>query len=110
MNAELPWICMDCGAHNGAAGSCAKCGEGPLVDARDALVCTTLRNQDAERGRKRSQMLIGAAAAIGAVFGLPLVLFLGEFVGLVTVVLFGAGIYAVLRLLFPYRPRFADLP
>ena len=104
-----PWVCMDCAARNDAAGDCARCGEGPLVDAREALVRKTLQDQDGELGRKRSRMLIGAAAALGSVFGLPLVFLLGEFVGLVAVVLVGAGIYGVLRLFFSYKPRFTDV-
>ncbi|HEY1954414.1 MAG TPA: hypothetical protein VGH28_02360 [Polyangiaceae bacterium] len=104
-----PWVCMDCAARNDAAGNCARCGEGPLVDARDALVRKTLRDQDDERGRKRSRTLIVAAAAIGSIFGLPCLLLFGEVLGLVVVVLLAAGIYGVLRLTFSLKPRFGDV-
>jgi hypothetical protein len=103
------WICMDCGARNPSSGSCSACGQGPLLDARDPQVRSALALQDGERLRKRSRLLMGVAAGIAAVVGFPLVFLLGQFVGLVAVVSLGAGVYAVLRLAFPYRSRIADL-
>ncbi len=106
---ENTWICMDCGARGGSAGSCSRCGQGPLLDARDPQVRSTLLQQDGEASRKRSRTLIGVAAGVAAVLGFPLVFVLGVFIGLGAVVGLGAGVYAVLRMAFPYRPRFADL-
>ena len=100
---------MDCAARNTAPGNCTHCGEGPLLDLRDSLVRTTLRQQDLEAGRKKIQKLMGAAGALGAFIGFPLVLFLGEFVGLAAAVGVGALILFALKAMFPYRPRFPDL-
>jgi hypothetical protein len=104
-----PWVCMDCGARNAAAGNCATCGQGPLLDSRDALVRTTLVQQDGERARKRARLLIVIAAAVAAVVGFPIVFLLGQFIGLAAVVGLGAGVFALLRIAFPYKARFSDL-
>jgi hypothetical protein len=104
-----PWVCMDCAARNADAGDCATCGQGPLLDSRDALVRTTLVQQDGERARKRGRLLIVIAAGVAAVVGFPIVFLLGQFTGLGAVVGLGAGVFALLRVAFPYRPRFADL-
>jgi len=100
---------MDCSARNAAAGDCASCGQGPLLDSRDALVRATLSQQDGERARKRGRLLIAIAAGVAAVLGFPLVFLLGQFVGLAAVVGLGAGVFALLRMAFPFKPRFADL-
>jgi hypothetical protein len=104
-----PWICMDCSARNAAGGDCGSCGQGPLLDVRDAQVRATLLQQDAERGLKRGRTLIVVAAGVAAVLGFPLVFVLGQFVGLAAVVGLGALVYAGLRMALPYKPRFADL-
>jgi ribosomal protein L40E len=104
------WICMDCAARNAGAGNCARCGEGPLLDLRDAQVRGALHQQDEERGRAKSRKLLAVAAAIGAVLGFPIVFTLGAIIGLLGVVAFGGLIFLVLRAVFPYKPRFADIP
>jgi hypothetical protein len=107
MPADAPWICMDCAACGPSPGDCASCGEGPLLDLRDPLVRGTLLQQDAERARARGRLLLGVASAIAAVGGFPLMFVLGEFLGVGAIIALGAGAYALLRALFPYRARFA---
>jgi hypothetical protein len=51
-----------------------------------------------------------AASLVGLMsVSFPIAFVLGAFVGLAAVCAFGAGIYAILRVCFPYKPRFADL-
>jgi len=104
-----PWICMDCSAHNAAPGDCPKCGEGPLVDVREPQVRAALVQQDSEHSLKRARMLTVIAAGVAAVCGFPIVFMLGAFVGLAAVVGLGALVYAALRIVFPYTPRFTKL-
>jgi hypothetical protein len=103
------WICMDCAARNGAAGNCGECGEGPVLALADPQVRSALKEQDGEQERKRSRMLLGVASGIGAIVGFPLVFTLGMFIGLAAVVGLGGVIFLILRAVFPYRPRFADI-
>jgi hypothetical protein len=103
------WICMDCATVGANPGNCTACGEGPLLDLRDPQVRVTLRQQDAERSRQRNGRLLVAASAIAAVLGFPLVFVLGTVVGVLAVIGLGAGGYALLRLLLPYRARFGSV-
>ncbi len=54
-------------------------------------------------------MLLGGASGIGAIVGFPLVFTLGMLIGLAAVVGLGGVIFLILRAIFPYRPRFADI-
>jgi hypothetical protein len=80
-----------------------------LLDSRDAAVRATLVQQDGEQSRKRGRLLMSVAAGIAAVVGFPLVFVLGQFIGLAAVVGLGAGVYAILRRMFRFHPRFTDL-
>jgi hypothetical protein len=103
------WICMDCAMLGPNGGDCAACGEGPLLDLRDSQVRVTLRQQDAERSRQRNGKLLVIASAIAAVMGFPIVFVLGTVIGVGAAIGLGAGGYALLRLVFPYRARFGSV-
>jgi hypothetical protein len=101
------WVCMDCAARNPNPGNCVSCGQGPLLDARDAQVRTTLVQQDSEGARARQRTLMMIAAATTTVVGAPVFFFLG-LIGPLMAVGLGAATYGILRAAFPYKQRFSD--
>lgn len=111
------FVCSDCGVENAAAGDCAKCGQGPLVDAAQEDVRQWLLDEDAGRRQRRESRLLGVS------IGVTLALFYGIALS-GTVKLFGAlwspqgiiltivvalGLWRLLALVFPAKPRFAHL-
>ena len=52
------WACSDCGAANAAKGNCSRCGEGPLLDARQPRVRDELWKTDERTMRRRNSRIL----------------------------------------------------
>ncbi len=72
--ARIDHACADCG-WRGGPGSCANCGEGPVLDLRDTEVVIALLKDDEARNSRRQATLRGWAAVFGMVAGLLLLFF-----------------------------------
>lgn len=114
-----PFVCMDCAGRQPSAGECARCGNGPMLDARDPDVRNTLLEDDERRGRKREGLVIGASVltAIPIVVGTELLLPIVEtmlrtcgcFGEIIASLLLTIGLWQLARRLWPFRPKFAFL-
>lgn len=117
---SAPWACTDCGARGEASGDCARCGQGPRVDLREANVREVLIEDDRRRAEKRGQqfLFMGIVLMVLGWLSVGLVSFplmmaaLSMPGGLIFVVALAVGAVGVQKLLltlFPPRPRFPYL-
>ena len=73
MDPASPFACSDCGQRSVAGGdTCARCGNGPLLDLRQDLVRQTLREEDDRRRERTAQRGIWVGVPIGIVSMLAL--------------------------------------
>jgi hypothetical protein len=115
---DLRFVCSDCGVRAEEAGDCDACGEGPLVDARDAAAIGVLRDLDRQAVDQRRRLTtmvavpVGMAVGTGLAFVVPAMLpipFGRPLQAVLMMALTAFGVMKGLTLLWPAPQRFSFL-
>ncbi len=109
----VPWTCFECGQCAGSQGACTRCGQTPLLDARDPEIRQGMLHDDeltaAKHDRKMVVLSIVGAVVVGVVISLFVPFWMTSLQGIIFLAGTAFGVSRLLVHKFPARQRFGHL-